>query len=190
MDKVTIQTLLAVPDAEQEIPEGTWRRASVMPLFMESTNGISLLYTRRTNHVADHKGQVSFPGGAVEAFDGSLEAAALRETNEEIGVPASDIEILGRSHDIFTISGWWITPIVGWYAHQNGFTLNPDEVSRVFSIPVDWLSQPVNWNLKTYTRNGVLRTNVIFYNSFDGETLWGITAQLTHELLRKLKLME
>jgi 8-oxo-dGTP pyrophosphatase MutT (NUDIX family) len=190
MEKDTIRTILAVPETEQEIPEGSWRRAAVLSLFMESSSGLSLLYTRRTNHVMDHKGQVSFPGGAVEAEDESLEAAALRETREEIGVPASDIEILGRSRDMFTISGWWITPVVGWYAHQNGFMLNPGEVSRVFSIPVDWLCREENWHMKTYVRNGVLRTNVIFYNSYDGETLWGITAQLTHDLLRKLQLME
>lgn len=190
MEKDAIRTLLAVPEAEQEIPEGTWRRASVLSLFLESGSGLSLLFTRRTNHVVDHKGQVSFPGGAVEPVDESLEAAALRETREEIGVPASDIEILGRSRDMFTISGWWITPVVGWYTRQNGFTLNPDEVSRVFSIPVDWLSRGENWQQKTYTRNGVLRSNVIFYNSYNGEMLWGITAQLTHDLLRKLKLMK
>jgi 8-oxo-dGTP pyrophosphatase MutT (NUDIX family) len=189
MEKDTIRSLLSVPEAEQEIPEGTWRRASVLSLFLEGENGLSLLFTRRTNHVMDHKGQVSFPGGAVEPEDVSLEAAALRETNEEIGIDQLEIEILGRSGDMFTISGWWITPVVGWYSQQKGFTLNPAEVTRVFSIPVDWLSRKENWQMKTYVRNGVLRTNVIFYNSYDGETLWGITAQLVHDLLRKLKFM-
>jgi 8-oxo-dGTP pyrophosphatase MutT (NUDIX family) len=190
MDKETIRTLLAVPEAEQEIPEGTWRRASVLSLFMEREGELSLLFTRRTTHVMDHKGQVSFPGGAVEPEDQSLEAAALRETLEEIGIQSSDIEILGRSRDMFTISGWWITPVVGWYAHQNGYTLNPAEVSRVFSIPADWLCRKANWDVKTYVRNGVLRTNVIFYHSYDGETLWGITAQLVHDLFQKLALLE
>jgi 8-oxo-dGTP pyrophosphatase MutT (NUDIX family) len=190
MNKETIRALLAVPETEQEIPEGAWRRASVLSLFMENENGLSLLFTRRTNHVADHKGQVSFPGGAVEPGDMSLEDAALRETREEIGVMTKDVELLGRSRDMFTVSGWWITPVVAWYTCQNGFILNPAEVSRVFSIPVDWLSKRENWNNKTYVRNGVLRSNVIFYNSFDNETLWGITAQLVHDLLRKLKMME
>jgi 8-oxo-dGTP pyrophosphatase MutT (NUDIX family) len=190
MDKDTIRSLLSVPEAEQEIPEGTWRRASVLSLFVEEENGLSLLFTRRTNHVMDHKGQVSFPGGAVEPEDVSLEAAALRETNEEIGIDQTDIEILGRSGDMFTISGWWITPVVGWYPHKKEFSLNPVEVTRVFSIPVDWLCRKENWQMKTYVRNGVLRNNVIFYNSCDGETLWGITAQLVHDLLRKLSLME
>jgi 8-oxo-dGTP pyrophosphatase MutT (NUDIX family) len=190
MDKDTIRTMLAVPEAEQEIPEGSWKRASVLSLFMEGDNELSLLFTRRTNHVMDHKGQVSFPGGAVELDDQSLEDAALRETWEEIGIQPFDIEILGRLRDMFTISGWWITPVVGWYTHQNGYTLNPAEVSRVFSIPVDWLCRKANWDLKTYMRNGVIRTNVIFYHSYDGETLWGITAQLVHDLLRKLALLE
>jgi 8-oxo-dGTP pyrophosphatase MutT (NUDIX family) len=190
MDKETIRALLAIPEAEQEIPDGTWRRASVLSLFMENEKGLSLLFTRRTNHVVDHKGQVSFPGGAVEPEDVSLEDAALRETREEIGVMAADIELLGRSRDMFTVSGWWITPVIAWYTRQNGYTLNPAEVSRIFTIPIDWLCRRENWKNKTYVRNGVIRSNVIFYNSYDGETLWGITAQLVHDLLRKMKIME
>jgi 8-oxo-dGTP pyrophosphatase MutT (NUDIX family) len=190
MKKNTIRELLAIPETEQEIPEGIWRRASVLALFVPGEHGDEMLFTRRTDHVLDHKGQVSFPGGAVEPTDGSLEAAALREAQEEIGLHPDDVEILGRSTDMFTISGWWITPIVGWSNHQNGFIPNPAEVSRIFTLPVDWLVNRQNWEIKTYERNGVLRSNVIFYQTYDNELLWGITAQLVHDLFTKLHMMK
>ena len=190
MNKAMIRTMLAVPETGQETPEGFWRRASVLALFTETSQGLSLLFTRRTEHVVDHKGQVSFPGGAVEPADESLEATALRETLEEIGIQSTDIEILGRSRDMFTISGWWITPVIGWYANHNGFVLNPKEVTRVFTIPIDWLSRRKNWNFRSYVRDGIIRENVIYYAEYDGEILWGITAQLVHDLLQKIRLLE
>ncbi|NMB59225.1 MAG: CoA pyrophosphatase [Chloroflexi bacterium] len=190
MNKDTIRTMLAKPETEQEIPEGFWRRASVLALFTESGEGLSLLFTRRTDHVVDHKGQVSFPGGAVEPNDESLEVTALRETFEEIGIKPAEIEILGRSKDMFTISGWWITPIVGWYTKHNGFNLNPIEVTRVFTIPVEWLRRKENWYYRSYERDGIVRENVIFYKEFDGEILWGITAHLVHDLLEKIEIIE
>jgi 8-oxo-dGTP pyrophosphatase MutT (NUDIX family) len=189
MEKTTIQKLLAEPESEPEIPEGVWKRASVLALFIPGTRGDDLLFTRRTDNVLDHKGQVSFPGGAVEQEDASLEDAALREANEEIGLDSRRVEILGRSRDIFTISGWWITPVVGWSEYHESYTPNPAEVSRIFTMPVDWLADPANWENRTFTRNGILRRNVIFYQTYQNELLWGITAQLVHDLLRKLHLM-
>ncbi len=190
MNKTLIRERLAVPETEIEIPEGTWKRAAVLALFLPGTNGEEMLFTRRTDHVLDHKGQVSFPGGAVEPEDESLEAAALREAKEEIGILPQSVELLGRSRDMFSITGWWITPVIGWYSREKNFVPNPAEVSRIFTLPVDWLADPRNWKKKTFIKNGILRSNVIFYELYDEEILWGITAQLVHYFFVKLILIK
>lgn len=189
MDRSTIHRLLATPETEQKIPEGRWKRAAVLALFLPGQTGEEMLFTRRTDHVLDHKGQVSFPGGAVEVHDRDLVSAALREAREEIGINARDVEILGFSRDMFTVSGWWITPVVGWYAAERLFIANPAEVSRIFTLPVTWLVDPANWEKKSYIKDGIARPNVIYYRLYDNELLWGITAQLVHDLFRRLKMM-
>jgi 8-oxo-dGTP pyrophosphatase MutT (NUDIX family) len=190
MNLETVRRLLAETEGDQEILEGSWKRAAVLALFLPGPKGDEILFTRRTDTVLDHKNQVSFPGGAVEPEDTSLEETALREACEEIGLDPAGVTLLGRSGDMFTITGWWITPIVGWYPKPNGFVLNPAEVSRVFTIPVDWLSQPANWEKRMYIKDDRIRENVIFYNQYDEEILWGVTAHLVHELLKKLKFMK
>jgi len=190
MNQAAIRRLLAEPESEQEIPEGTWKRAAVLAIFLSGKHGDEILFTRRTDTVLDHKGQVSFPGGAVEPGDTSMEAAALREVQEEIGLNPETITLLGRSRDMFTLTGWWITPVVGYYSQSDGFLPNPTEVSRVFTLPVDWLSLPTSWEKRTYIIDDRVRENVIFYGVNDGEILWGVTALMVHDLLRKLKLMD
>jgi len=189
MDKSLIRRNLSIPEGVTAIPDGSWKRAAVLALFLPGQHGEEILFTRRTDNVLDHKGQVSFPGGAVEPEDSSLEETALREAREEIGIQTTDVEILGRSNDLFAVSGWWITPVVGWHAHRNGFKANPTEVSRIFSIPVDFLVDRANWEIRSYEKDGLVRTNVIFYRMYDNELLWGITAQIVHDLLHKLHLM-
>jgi len=162
-----------------------YRQAAVLiPLLYENDHW-SLLFTRRTDTVIDHKGQVSFPGGAQEAQDDSDEDTALRETEEEIGLLSQNVRVLGKLPAFQTISSYQITPVVAridlWPVDLR---LSEAEVSRVFTIPVAWLASCDHWQEQIYRQHPV-----IFYQQFDGELLWGITASITQQFLRQMKWM-
>lgn len=171
-----------IPGPDEQLIE-----AAVMILLVCQDDRWNLVLTRRTQTVRDHKGQVSFPGGAHEVDDASLEMTALRETQEEIGLDPSCVQILGQLDPVSTITSYRITPFVGTCTWPQ--TLHPavDEVERVFTIPLDWLALKENW----YTRDFVLpetgvRRQAIMYQIYDGELLWGISATLVQHLLIRL----
>src|SRR5512137_1302809 len=98
-----------------------------------------LVFTRRTETVEQHKGQVSFPGGGCDALESTPEATALREAWEEIGLQPGDVRLLGRLTDLITITGYRVTPVVGVIPWPYQLRLEPAEVGRVFTIPLLWL---------------------------------------------------
>lgn len=169
---------------------GVGRQAAVLiPLLQENDGRYHLLFTRRTETVQDHKGQVSFPGGAVEPQDASIEAAAVRETQEEVGVLPDDIHILASMPPFYTErSNFHITPVVARLNWPVDLSLETAEVSRAFTIPLDWLADPANYAVRTLEIGGRLFDGVIYYQHFDGELLWGITAHLTIEFLKAIGL--
>ncbi len=173
------------------------RPAAVLIAFQPMENHSSqyqIIYTRRTDQVADHKKQVAFPGGRAEDGDKSIVETALRESKEEIGITREDVTILGTLDPIRTISNYLVTPVVGLIPMHYQFTPEPSEVDRVFTIPISWLSDPNNFEIRQrevgfppFSIPQKLR--VIYFNSYDGETLWGVSAEITLRLLYKLKLL-
>lgn len=149
-----------------------------------------MLLTRRTERVADHKGQVSFPGGRADEGDISPEATALREASEEIGLNPKDVRLAGTLEPVVTVTNYLVTPVVGFIPWPYQFTLEPEEVSRVFSIPLAWLADPANHAFRERqlaTNYGFTRSlQVIFFKPYAGETLWGVSAEITVRLLNKL----
>ena len=165
------------------------RCAAVLCPLVRQIDGWHLVFIRRTETVFDHKGQVAFPGGVCEPEDQSLEETALRETTEEIGVAAKDIRILGRLRGLETVSSYRITPVVGAFDWPYQFTPSVEEVSRIFTIPLEWLINPENQEARAHARPGV-EIPVIYFKPFDGELLWGATARIVNNLLEILELRQ
>ena len=148
-----------------------------------------LAFTRRTEMVEHHKGQVSFPGGGCEMGESTPEATALREAWEEIGLKPEDVRLLGRMNDVITITRYRVTPVVGVIPWPYRARLEPAEVERLFTIPLSWLAERANWDERPVTPAGVLRPfPVIRYQSYDGEILWGASARITQNFLSVLGL--
>lgn len=144
-----------------------------------------LLFTRRTDTVESHKGQVSFPGGGCDEDETTPEQTALREANEEIGINPDEVKVLGRLSNLITITYFRVTPVVGVVRWPAVFRVGEHEVARVFTIPLAWLANPSNrWQFEMPGRS----RSLIAYQPYDGELLWGATARMTVDFLTVLGL--
>jgi 8-oxo-dGTP pyrophosphatase MutT (NUDIX family) len=169
-------------ETRSQHPVGLIRAAVLIPFFRVES-GWHILFTKRTDHLETHKGQVAFPGGAVDHSDLSPEETALRETFEEVGIFPHTVRILGRMDDVPTITNFLVTPIVGAIDWPVPLRLAEAEVSRVFSVPLVWLADPRNRETRLYERKNGTRENVVFFSPYDGETIWGVTGRLMENLL-------
>src|ERR1700682_5847373 len=132
--------LAARPALEIEAPEH--RRACVLIPVLGSRAGTwSILFSRRSDQLQAHSGQIAFPGGAVEPGE-ALEAAAIREAQEEVGIPPQHVELIGRLDDLVTNSGFLVAPFVGLITEPVAFVLQASEVVEIFEVPVDALLDP------------------------------------------------
>ena len=137
-------------------------------------NGLTVLFTRRTAHLNDHAGQISFPGGRTEPADASAAETALRETAEEIGLEASHVEVLGELPQYVTVTGYRVTPVVGLVVPP--FELKPDgfEVAEVFEVPLEFLIDPENHQRNSIVYEGGARH--YYAVPYENHYIWGATA--------------
>ena len=167
-------------------PETRLKCAAVLLQLTYYKNEWHVLYTRRTDRVESHKGQVSFPGGACDEGETTPEQTALREADEEIGMKPNDVKVLGRLSRLITISSFRVSPIVGVIPWPYAFKVAGVEVARVFTIPLLWLANRNNYwefSLRESERS------LIAYHPYDGELLWGATARMTVNFLKTLDLL-
>jgi 8-oxo-dGTP pyrophosphatase MutT (NUDIX family) len=140
-----------------------------------------VLVTQRTQNVGHHKGQISFPGGACEPVDADLQATALRETFEEIGVPPEAVQILGALDDFVTITDFVVAPFVGVIPHPFAYRLNGCEVDAVIEVPLSFLQDRAH--LRTEQREVRGRVYDVLFWNYGPYTIWGATAQMLKSLL-------
>lgn len=160
--------------------------AVLMPLYQQDGDW-KLLFTRRTDSVDVHAGQVSFPGGQIEASDETAVSAALREAQEEIGLDPADVETLGQLNPLFTVTQFLVKPVVGVIPWPYPLTLNSTEVARTFGVPIDWLSDPNNLDVQErQPQISGRKVQVYYFKEFEGETIWGVTARITVNFLQLL----
>ena len=158
--------------------------AVLVPLIRESGRW-RLVFIRRARAAGDsHSGQVAFPGGHVEAADTTVEATALREAREEIGLSPSNVAVLGCLGTERTITNFSVTPVVGEIREPFDAVPEPREVDRIFTIPLAWLADPANVERRARQLAGTGRKlDILYYRPYDGELLWGVTARLVARLL-------
>jgi 8-oxo-dGTP pyrophosphatase MutT (NUDIX family) len=164
------------------------RPAAVLVPLVQRQAGLTVLLTRRTSHLHDHAGQISFPGGRVDRGDRDVVHTALREAAEETGLPATHVEVLGLMPQYLTVTGYAVTPVVSLV--RPGFTLALDafEVEEAFEVPLAFLMDPRNHERRGIEAAGARRSFYAMPYEADGRRyfIWGATAAMIRNLYRFL----
>ena len=172
------------PYPESDLP-GVPRPAAVLvPLFWKNGDW-HLLFIRRTINPRDpHSGQVAFPGGRAEPSDPTPTHTALREAEEEIGLSAGDVTVLGTLPLHRTVTNFWVTPVVGRLRWPLRLTPSVDEVTRIFTVPLSWLQEPSHREIRVRPLGtGLPAVKTTFFQPYQGEVIWGATARMVLTLL-------
>jgi len=160
------------------------RAAVLIPLLLKS-DGLSVLLTQRTEHLHDHAGQISFPGGRMDPSDFDPNHTALRESEEEIGLNPQGVEIIGHLPQYLTVSGYSVTPVVGLVKPQAEYALDAFEVADVFEVPLHFLMDPANHQVRVWESDQGRRR---FYSMpYENRFIWGATAGMLRNLYHLLK---
>jgi 8-oxo-dGTP pyrophosphatase MutT (NUDIX family) len=155
--------------------------AVLIPLYRKQGHYYIIL-SRRTENVKDHKGQISFPGGARDTSDRTLLHTAVRESREEIGLRAKDIEVIGELDDeLTTTSNYIVTPFVAIIPWPYRFTKNKDEVAEIIQVPIEALLEKGRVKPTTETLDGRPIESYIY--NYEGKVIWGATARILKKLL-------
>lgn len=164
--------------------EAGQRLAAVLILLSPGNDGPELIFTRRSEDLSSHAGQISFPGGTIEPDDNSPIHTALRESEEEIGLNQSNVDVLGTL-DWYTIpSGFVVLPVIGHMNQRQDFIAAPEEVAEIFSIPLQTLLDTSLYKSDTFIRDGFKRR--FYFFEFKGYYVWGATAGMLRSLALKL----
>jgi 8-oxo-dGTP pyrophosphatase MutT (NUDIX family) len=157
-----------------QLPPDKLREAAVLVPLVDRPEGLTVLFTLRTAHLSAHAGQISFPGGRRETCDHSPEDTALRETEEEIGLPRERIEVVGRLDTYLTRTGFQVTPVVGLVRPPFAIDPDPTEVDEVFEVPLTVILDPSN--PQRHSREFMGQQRWFYAFPYEQRYIWGATA--------------
>ncbi|MBL8808412.1 MAG: CoA pyrophosphatase [Rhodospirillales bacterium] len=165
-------------------PAGTMKAAAVLVPLVARPEGLSVLLTQRTAHLHDHAGQISFPGGRLEPDDPDAVAAALRETEEEIGLHRRHVDVVGRLDTYQTRTSYEVTPVVGLVTPPFELTPDPFEVADIFEVPLAFVLDPRNRERRSRDFQGTQRHFWVL--PYPDRYIWGATAGMLVNLAEVL----
>ncbi|MDE1950313.1 MAG: CoA pyrophosphatase [Burkholderiales bacterium] len=166
--------------ASQRVPSA----ASVLVPMVDRADGVMVLLTRRADHLRDHAGQVSFPGGRAERHDADAAATALREAQEEVGLAPERVEVIGSLPAYTTVTSFIVTPVVGLVAPPFTLELDRSEVAEAFEVPLAFLMNPAHHRRHRFDWDGGQRQFLSM--PWGGYFIWGATAAMLRNLYRFL----
>ncbi|MHB9113481.1 MAG: CoA pyrophosphatase [Thermoleophilia bacterium] len=166
-------------------PHEDYLPAAVLLGLVGHADGPRIVLTVRTDHLRDHAGQISLPGGRIESTDADPVAAALREAEEETGIDPRRVDILGRLRPYDTITGFHVHPVVGWIDPPMIYTADPFEVAEVFEVPLNFVLESDNHRQESMNRAG--RTGLFYVLQYEARRIWGATAGILVDFARVLE---
>ncbi len=172
---------LKTSSSEEVISSDTFTPASVLIPLYEKDNITYLLFTKRTEKVRHHKGQICFPGGKFDIGDKDLETTALRETYEEIGIKEQDITILGKINNMVTITNFIVSPYVGSFSYPYDFKVSTDEIDEIIEVPLYHLLDKKNFREEIREINDIKYP--IYYYYFNNYIIWGVTGKILFDFI-------
>lgn len=163
------------------------RPASVLIPLVAREGGMTLLLTQRAAHLHDHPGQVSFPGGSAEKTDASAIETALRETEEEVGIHRSHLDVLGTLPDYCTVTGYLVTPVVSIVTPPFDLRPDPFEVAEIFEVPLSFLMNGAHHQRRTAEFSPGLGRRTFYAIPYERFFIWGATAGMLRNLFHFLR---
>lgn len=172
------------PEAHEIVLGLKLKDAAVLVPVVDHGEEARVIFTQRTSKLRKHSGQIAFPGGGIDPGDASPEMAALREAEEEIGLPRDHVETVGRLPHYLSLTGFRITPVLSVVTPGFRLALNPDEVDEVFEVPLSFLMDPRNHQRGSRPFAGADRH---YYRlPYEGREIWGITASIVRTIYERL----
>ena len=171
-----LEELLTADDLEKQAlaAQQTLKPAAVLLLVVNRAEQATVVFTQRTAHLSDHAGQISFPGGRCDEADCTPERTALREAQEEVGIAAERVQLLGRLPEYLTSTGFHVTPVVGWAEPPLEYRPDPREVAEVFEVPLAFLLDARNHRYESAFYKGRMRH--YWAMPYGERFIWGATA--------------